>query len=254
MAISADDVYKIMVAVNAQLEIILGREDPITRAELAEYSKVVKAQAAPVLDPLKLAQQLLPQLLAQLPKQLPLKVEPKTEEIVKLLSPVINQQVTAIQTTNERLLRGLTQHLTTLDATLTAQALDLKERDASFRGTTDRIPKEVKVDYVGGRLKLALLALGPMLALLVILKVSGAFSKDPIITFNETFKAYHEYKKSYEEYKSYSDNLEKQNQELRQVKSAQQKELNFYRNQVHQYRKKFPRSAPYLPPYLPAKK
>ena len=254
MATTAEDVYNTMVAVNAKLEIFLGKEDPITKAELAEYSKVLKAKAAPVLDPVQLARQLLPELIAQLPKQLPLRVEPKTEEIVKLLSPLVNQQVAAIQATNERLLRGLTQHLTTLDATLDAQVLNLKERDASLRETADRIPKEVKVNYVGGRLKSVLLAFGPMLAMLVIIKISDAFLKDPVVTFNETFKAYARYKKSYSEYKAYSASLEKQNQKLQQVELAQQKELNFYRNQVHQYRKKFPKSTPYLPPYLPAKK
>jgi hypothetical protein len=244
---TADDIYNLMKAVQAQLEIILKREEPITRAELAEYSKIVKAQAAPSLDPVKLAQQLMPQLIAQLPKQLPLKVEPNTEEIVKLLSPVINKQVTDIQATNERLLQSLPQHLANLDEMLAARLQGLKDQDASLGKTADRFPRKVEVDFVRSWLNLVLVALGPLLAVLIILGICGAFSKEPVATFNDTFRAYRQYR-------AYSSRLEKQNDSLRRVEFTQRKELNFYRSQVHQYRKKFPKSAPYLPPFLPAKK
>ncbi|AMR25442.1 hypothetical protein A0257_22380 (plasmid) [Hymenobacter psoromatis] len=187
---SADDIYKLMKDVQVQLEAFLKREEPITRAELAEYSKVIKAQAVPVLDPIRLAQQLMPELVAQLPKQLPMKVELKTEEIAKLLSPVINRQVAAIEATNERLLRGLTQHLATIDATLAARLQALETREASLRAATDRIPSKVSVDFVRGFRDLAMIALGPLALGMVILALGGAFSKEPVATYNALVEAY----------------------------------------------------------------
>jgi len=244
---TADDIYNLMKALQGQLEIILKREEPITRAELNGFIKEIKEQPVPPQDPVKLAQQLMPQLMAQLPRQLPMKIEPKTEEIAKLLSPLINQQVTAIEATNERLLGGLTQHLATINATLTARLKDLEARDASFQKTTDRIPRRVEVDFVRGWRNLAYVAFGPMLTMLAILGMIGTFSKDPVINYNHVFQAYLNYK-------AHDAMLARVNDSLRQKEFIQRKELIFYRNQLRQYRKRFPKSASSLPVYLPGKK
>ncbi|MGI4742593.1 MAG: hypothetical protein ACRYG7_46130 [Janthinobacterium lividum] len=244
---TAEEIYNLMKALQSQLEVILKREEPITRAELGAFIKEIRAQPVPAPDPVKLAQQLLPQLMAQLPKQLPMKIEPKTEEVAKLLSPLINQQVTAIKATNERLLLGLTQHLAASDATLAARLKALEARDASFQKTTDRIPSRVEVDFVRGWLNLAYVAFGPMLIMLAILGIAGAFSKEPIANYNGVYRAY-------ASYRARSTSLARANDSLRQEGFAQRKELIFYRNQLRQHRKKFPKLAAGLPVYSPAKK
>lgn len=244
---TADDIYNLMKALQAQLEIILKREEPITRAELAEYIKVVRGQAVPVQDPVKLAQQLLPELLAQLPKQVPLKIELKTEEIVRLLSPAVNSQVAAIETTNQQLLRGLTQHLAAIDATLATRLQALKEREESLRATAAKVPSKVEVNIIDGFRNLALVAFGPLLFVLAMLGAIGVFSKEPVDTYNAVVRAYGEVK---------ADNtkLAKHNDSLQRVELAQRKELDFYRTQVRRYRKKFPKRAADLPLYSPVKK
>ncbi|OGX90157.1 hypothetical protein [Hymenobacter coccineus] len=244
---TAEEIYHLMKALQGQLEIILKREEPITRAELVGFVKEIRAQPVSAPDPVKLAQQLMPQLMAQLPKQLPMKIEPKTEEVAKLLSPLVNEQVTAITATNERLLVGLTQHLATSDATLAARLKDLEARDASFQKTTDRIPRRVEVDFVRGWLNLAYVALGPLLIVLAILGMIGTFSKDPVANYNRVFQAY-------VDCRARSISLARANDSLRQEGFAQRKELIFYRNQLRQHRKKFPKFAAGLPVYSPAKK
>jgi hypothetical protein len=86
-----------------------------------------------------------------------------------------------------------------------------------------------------------------MLAMLVILGMIGTFSKDPVANYNGVFQAYLNYKAK-------SVRLARLADSLRQDEAIQRKELVFYRNQLRQYRKKFPKSAPSLPPYLPTKK
>lgn len=244
---TADDIYALMLVVQARLEAFLKREEPLTRAELAKFIEAVKAQPAPVQDPVELAQLLMPELIAQLPKQLPMKVDAKTEEIVKLLSPVINRQVSAIEATNERLLRVLPQHLVALDAMLAARLQALQAREVSTRAVIDKMPSKVEVDFVRSWQKLGMVAFGPMLGMLAILAMCGAFSKEPVATYNSMVKAYYNIK-------AYNATLNRERDSLRQVQATQGKELNFYRDKVRQYRKKFPKSAPGLPLYSPVKK
>ena len=116
--ITAETIYNLMAAVKAQLEQVLQREAPITRAELAQHTKEVRAQVIPPPDPLKVAQALLPALVVQLPRQLPMNVTVPSERIVELLSPVVNQQVTDIQATNSRVLREMGQYIVKLEALL----------------------------------------------------------------------------------------------------------------------------------------
>jgi len=245
--ITAEKIYELMVSVQAKLEQVLKREEPITRAELAEFIKALRAQAAPVQDPVKLAQQLLPELIAQLPKQLPVKLDPKTEEIVKLLSPVVNRQVAAIEATNERLLRGLNQHLAAINAMLATQLQALKERNESLEATAAKFPTRVDVNIVDGFRNLALVALSPVLFVLGVLGATGSFSKEPVATYNGLVYEYSNLKERY-------SGLVKRRDSLQRVESALRNELYFYKTQVRENRKRFPKLAPKLLLYAPVKK
>ena len=186
-------------------------------------------------------------MIAQLPKQLPVKLDPKTEEIVKLLSPVVNRQVAAIEATNERLLRGLNQHLVAINAALATQLQGLKERDESLQATAAKFPTRVDVNIVDGYRNLALVALSPVLFILAVLGSTGSFSKEPVATYNALVYEHINLKELYMDLVKHRDSLQR-------VESAQRNELYFYRTQVRENRKQFPKLAPKLLLYSPVKK
>lgn len=232
--ISADSIYHLMVAVQAQLQQVLKREEPITRAELEQYIKAVRAQAVPVHDPVKLAQQLLPQLVAQLPKQLPMNVTAPSERIVELLSPVVNQQVAAIQTTNGRVLREMGLYIVKLEALLEKARKANVDSEERYGALLAKIPKTVSVNLGQGWRRVLAIIMGTMAFVLLTLALSGKFSKE-VESYNILVR---NYKKLYAEHAA----LRKQRTQQQQRLSVLEKERNAYRTEVSAYRKRFPKA------------
>ncbi len=241
---NAEKIYELMVTVSKQLEELLARKDFVTQSELTKYTQVLKEQQVPAPDPARLAQLLLPALVAQLPTQLPLKVEVPAEKIAELLSPVVNQQVKAIEVSNRGLLSGLSQHLTAMKTSLDAGLQASKETADSLRAAAASIPRKVPVDFLRGWRELLLTALGPMTLVLLLLLIGGAFSKEPVATYNSVVKEYGRLKR-------YSTGLKAQGDSLQQKQAGQQRELNFYRAEVQRYRQKNPKAKALLPLYSP---
>lgn len=244
---SADEIYNLMKQVNGHLETLLNREDFVTKSELANYTKVVQQQQVPAPDPAKVAQLLLPALLAQLPKQAPFKVAVSTKDVADILSPVVNQQVAAIEASNERLLRGLAQPSTAMEARFSAllQTADKLVTDA--RAVVSKIPTRVPIDFMCSWRDVFLLMLSPLTLVMLLLLVTGTFSKEPVATYNSLVEAYSSLKVRTLHLKRHDDSLWQ-----RQVN--QQRELEFYRGEVKRYRQQFPKSRTVLRLYAPARR
>jgi hypothetical protein len=244
---SAEDIYRVMKEVNGQLETLLKREDFVTKSELAKYTQLVQAQQVPAPDPAKVAQLLLPALLAQLPKQVPLKLTVSTKGIADILSPVVNQQVTAIEASNERLLRGLAQPPVAIESRLSVllQTADKLVTDA--RAVVDKIPARVPIDFMRSWRNIILLMLSPLMLVMLLLLATGTFSKEPVATYNNLAVAYTKLRED-------AVNLKKRDESLRQRQAVQQRELEFYRSEVQRYRQQFPKSRTILRLYAPARK
>ena len=241
----AEKIYQLMIKVSGQLETLLAREDFVTKSELAKYTQAIKQQQVPAPDSAKLAQYLLPELVAQLPRQLPMRVQVAPKEVAELLSPVISRQATTIEASNEKLLRGLPQHLAAIEVSLAGWFQTIKTVEVSWRAAAATLPHRVAVDFVRGWRELFIIALGPVVVVMILLLLAGAFSKEPVSTYNEVVTKYKNLATDYNALKAQSNSLQG-------GQAAQQRELNFYRAEVQRYRQKNPKVRAVLPLYAPA--
>lgn len=230
------EIYQLMTDLKVQLERITAFEAPITKPDLEDYTKGLKAPPPIRLDSAKVAQMLLPLLIAQLPGQLPMKVSVPSEKIVELLAPLINQQVTAIQTTNERVLREMSRYLTALEATLAKGQQASRESEARLEAIVTRIPKKVPVDFLQGWRVVLGMSLGPLVVAMLVLASAGVFRKEPVESFNLVVRRYGELR-------TLNITLHEQNARQQQRQSELEKERNAYRTEAESYRKKFPRAG-----------
>lgn len=231
----SNEIYSLMKDLQVQLNRITAFEPPITKPDLEAFTKVVRAQAVPAPDSAKVAQALLPELVKQLPGQLPMKVDVQTDYILAILSPLVNKQVTAIQATNERVLREMGLHLVRLEALLEKGRQASLESEARYGALVTQLPKTVSVNLGQGWRRVAAIAMGTLAVVMLILALAGVFRKEPVRSYNDLVSLHARLLKQ--------DTALRGQQAVQQQKlSALEKERNAYRDEVLSYRKKFPKA------------
>lgn len=112
---------------------------------------------------------------------------------------------------------------------LTARLAAVQAAEASLAATAQRIPRSVPLNVFENWRSTVGFTLGPVLLVLLALLLDGHFARVP--------------KAELEAVHAENAHIRDQNAQLARIG-------RFYRDQGQAYRKKFPKAAPYFPPYV----
>jgi len=160
----------------------------------------------------------------------PLTLNVNSEAVAKQLLGKVDQQAKVFQDTGYQLINYLDDRQKALTTALDERVAALKAAEASLQATAQGIPRQVPLDVFANWRSTVGFTLGPVVLVLLTLLVTGHFSRVP--------------KADLEQAQAEAAQYQQRNERLR-------KEGTFYYDQVQAYRKKFPKSAPYFPKYVP---
>jgi hypothetical protein len=209
------DLYSNIGEIRDALDTLLKRGKPVSVADLQALVATVEAKSRPsiTLPAAEVAQLLVPQLLPLLPT-------PAT------LAQAGQQAATRIEAAITAGTQASTQQVA---ASVQESTRQLTAAAAALTKAAEGVPRSVPVDFMRGWGYVAGLALGPLTLVLLLLWLGGAFAGVSQAKY---------------------DHLQQEKQALTQAHQRLLTQGRFYYEQVQQYRKKFPKSAPYFPKYV----
>jgi cell division protein FtsB len=209
------DLYSNIGEIRDALDTLLKRGKPASVADLQALVASVEAKSQPTiqLPAGEVAKQLVPQLLPLLPT-------PAT------LAQAGQQAATRIEAAIKAGTQASTQQVA---ASVQESTRQLTAAAAALTKAAESVPRSVPVDFLQGWRWPTGLVLVPMALLLLGLWLGGAFSGVAQAKY---------------------DQLHQEKQALTQANQKLLAEGRYYFDQVQQYRKKFPKAAPYFPKYV----
>jgi hypothetical protein len=160
----------------------------------------------------------------------PLTLKVNSEAVAQQLVGKVEQQAKLFRDTGNELITYLDNRQRLLTSALDERVAALKAAEVSLQATTQRIPRQVPLNVFENWRSTVGFTFGPVVLVLLTLLVTGHFSRVP--------------KADLEQAQAETAQLKQRDEQLR-------KEGTFYYEQVQAYRKKFPKSAPYFPQYVP---
>jgi hypothetical protein len=159
----------------------------------------------------------------------PLTLNVNSEAVAKQLLGKVDQQAKVFQDTGYQLITYLDDRQKALTTALDQRVAALKAAEASLQATAQQIPRSVPLNVFDNWRSTLGFTLGPVALMLLTMLCTGHFSRVP---------------------KEELEKVQAENEQLRQYNVRLTKEGTFYYDQVQQYRKKFPKTAPYFPKYV----
>jgi hypothetical protein len=209
------DIYGNIGEIREQLETLLKRGKPASVADLQSLVASVEAKSRPTLTfpAAEAARLLAPQLQPLLP------TPDNLAAAGKHASALMEAGIGA----------GTRQSIDQVTACVQESTRQLTAAAAALTKAAEAVPRSVPVDFLRGWGHVFGLALGPVAAALLFLWGLGAFSGVSQAQY---------------------DQLQQEKQQLALAHQKLLTEGRFYFDQVQQYRKKFPKAAPYFPKYV----
>jgi hypothetical protein len=159
----------------------------------------------------------------------PLTLNVNSEAVAKQLLGKVDQQAKVFQDTGYQLITYLDDRQKALTTALDQRVAALKAAEASLQATAQQIPRSVPLNVFENWRSTLGFTLGPVALMLLTMLCTGHFSRVP--------------QADLEAVQAENVQIRYKNEQLVHIGS-------FYRDQVHAYRKKFPKSAPYFPQYV----
>jgi hypothetical protein len=159
----------------------------------------------------------------------PLTLNVNSEAVAKQLIGKVDQQAKVFQDTGYQLITDLDDRQKALTTALDERVAALKAAEASLQATAQQIPRSVPLNVFENWRSTVGFTLGPVALILLTMLCTGHFSRVP--------------KADLEAVQAEKTQLQQRNEQLLT-------QGRFYYDQVQQYRKKFPKTAPYFPKYV----
>jgi hypothetical protein len=159
----------------------------------------------------------------------PLTLNVNSEAVAKQLIGKVDQQAKVFQDTGYQLITYLDDRQKALTTALDERVAALKAAEASLQATAQQIPRSVPLNVFENWRSTVGFTLGPVALMLLTMLCTGHFSRVP--------------KADLEAVQAEKTQLQQRNEQLLT-------QGRFYYDQVQQYRKKFPKAAPYFPKYV----
>jgi hypothetical protein len=160
----------------------------------------------------------------------PLTLKVNSEAVAQQLVGKVEQQAKVFQDTGYQLINYLDDRQKALTSALDERVAALQAAEASLQATAQRIPRQVPLNVFENWRSTVGFTFGPVVLVLLTMLITGHFSRVP---------------------KADLEAVQAENTQFRQANTRLRKEGTFYYEQVQAYRKKFPKSAPYFPQYVP---
>ena len=160
----------------------------------------------------------------------PLTLNVNSEAVAAQLVGKVEQQAKVFQDTGYQLITYLDDRQKALTSALDERVAALKAAEASLQATAQGIPRQVPLNVFENWRSTVGFTFGPVGLVLLTMLITGHFSRVP--------------KADLEKAQAETAQYQQRNERLR-------KEGTFYYDQVQAYRKKFPKSAPSFPKYMP---
>lgn len=197
---------------------------------MAEIERIAQELRAVNKRPLPATEDQVKALVKLAERDRPLTLNVNSEAVAKQLLGQVDKQAQVFQTTGYELIKYLDDRQKTMSAALDKGVAAVQAAEAQLQASAQQIPRSVPLNVFENWRSTLGFTLGPVVLVLLGMLFTGHFSRVP--------------KAELEKAQAETAQWQQRHERLR-------KEGMFYYDQVQAYRKKFPKSAPYFPKYVP---